>query len=122
MASTAHHDDRIAAMTFASVYPHYVAKVERKGRSEAELMAVITWLTALSETEVMRHLEGRSTFAELFTAAPMAEGAHLITGVICGYRVEEIENALTQKVRWLDKVVDELARGKAIEKICRQPH
>ena len=122
MASTAHHDDRIAAMTFASVYPHYVAKVERKGRSEAELMAVIAWLTALSETEVMRHLEERSTFAEFFAAAPMSEGAHLITGVICGYRVEEIENALTQKVRWLDKVVDELARGKAIEKICRQPH
>ena len=85
-------------------------------------MAVITWLTALSETEVLRHLEGRSTFAEFFAAAPMAVGAHLITGVICGYRVEEIENALTQKVRWLDKVVDELARGKAIEKICRQPH
>lgn len=121
MASTAHHDDRIAAMTFASVYPHYVAKVERKGRSEAELMAVIAWLTALTEVEIKHHLEERSTFAELFAAAPMAAGAQLITGVICGYRVEEIENALTQKVRWLDKVVDELARGKAIEKICRQP-
>lgn len=121
MASTAHHDDRIAQMSLASVYPHYVAKAERKGRTAAELMAVVSWLTALSEEEVRRHLEARSTFAEFFAAAPMTPQAHLITGVICGYRVEEIENELTRKVRCLDKVVDELAKGKAIEKICRAP-
>lgn len=119
MSSTSHHDERIARMTFASVYPHYVAKVEKKGRSVAELHQVIEWLTGFDERTLRKHIADKVTFEDFFRAARLNPSAHLITGVICGYRVEEIENPLTQKVRYLDKLVDELAKGRKMEKILR---
>ena len=117
--STSHHDEKIAKMTYASVYPHYVLKVQKKGRTETELIEVISWLTGYSEKDLQKHMEQKSTFAEFFAKAKLHPNAKLITGVICGYRVEEIENQLTQQVRYLDKVVDELAKGKSLEKIKR---
>jgi hypothetical protein len=117
--TTPEHDERIATMTFSSVYPHYVAKVEKKGRTEAELLEVIRWLTGFTEAQVRKHIEKKSTFAAFFDKAKLNPNAGLITGVICGYRVEEIENPLTRKVRYLDKLVDELAKGKKMEKILR---
>lgn len=113
------HDERIAEMTFASVYPHYLTKVEKKGRTQEELHQVIEWLTGLDEQKLQAQIEAKSTFATFFQQATLNPNAHLITGLICGYRVEEIENPLTQKVRYLDKIVDELAKGKKIEKILR---
>lgn len=117
--TTPSHDDRIAKMTFASVYPHYVAKVEKKGRTEAELRQVIAWLTGFDDKALRAHIDNKSTFEEFFRRATLNPNARLITGVICGYRVEDIENPLTQKVRYLDKLVDELAKGKKMEKILR---
>lgn len=119
MRSTSHHDARIAAMTFASVYPHYVTKVERKGRSVAELHQVIAWLTGYDEAELRKLIKEQVTFEEFFAQATLNPNAKLITGVICGYRVEEIENPMTRQVRYLDKLVDELARGRKMEKILR---
>ncbi len=119
MKSTAHHDERIANMTFASVYPHYVTKVERKGRTVEELHQVIQWLTGYDEKKVQELINANITFETFFQQASLNPHAHLITGVICGYRVEEIENPLTQQVRYLDKLVDELAKGKKMEKILR---
>jgi len=119
MTSTSHHDERIANMTFASVYPHYLAKVEKKGRSREELHRVIEWLTGFDESELREHIEGKSTFEQFFRQARINPNAHQITGVICGYRVEEIENPLTQQARYLDKLVDELAKGRKMEKILR---
>ncbi len=113
------HDERIAEMTFASVYPHYLTKVEKKGRTKEELHQVIEWLTGLDEQKLQAQIEAKSTFEIFFQQATLNPNAHLITGLICGYRVEEIENPLTQKVRYLDKIVDELAKGKKIEKIRR---
>ena len=113
------HDERIAKMIFASVYPHYVAKVEKKGRTESDLHQVITWLTGFSEDDLQQLIADRVTFEEFFKRATINPNAGLITGVICGYRVEEIENPLTQKARYLDKLVDELAKGKKMEKILR---
>ncbi|MCA8971081.1 MAG: DUF2200 domain-containing protein [Planctomycetes bacterium] len=113
------HDERIAKLTFASVYPHYVAKVVKKGRSEQELHQVIRWLTGYSAAQLEKHIAKESTFGEFFDRAKLHPNATLIKGVICGYRVEDIENPLTQKVRYLDKLVDELAKGKAMEKILR---
>ena len=113
------HDDRIAKMSFASVYPHYVTKVEKKGRTRAELHQVIEWLTGFDEKKLRDHLDKKSTFEQFFNEATLHPNAHLITGVICGYRVEEISNPLTQKVRYLDKLVDELAKGRKMEKILR---
>ncbi len=121
MKSTSHHDERIATMTFASVYPLYLTKVEKKGRTKAELHQVIEWLTGFNETAVAKHLKNRVTFEQFFEHATLNPNAHLITGAICGYRVEEIENPLTQKVRYLDKLVDELAKGRKMEKILRTP-
>ncbi len=121
MKSTSHHDDRIAQMTFSSVYPHYVAKVEKKGRTNDELHEVITWLTGFNEKALQKHIHDQITFERFFQLAKLNPHAHLITGVICGYRVEEIENPLTQKARYLDKLVDELAKGRAMEKILRSP-
>ncbi len=112
-------DERIAKMTFASVYPLYVAKVEKKGRTEAELRQVISWLTGFSDAQIDEQIAKGSTFEEFFAAAKLNPKAEEIKGVICGYRVEEIENPLTRKARYLDKLVDELARGKAMEKILR---
>ena len=119
MKSTASHDERIAKMTFSSVYPHYVAKAEKKGRTKDELHQVITWLTGFNDKQLQKHIDDKLTFEQFFKRAKLNPNAHLITGVICGYRVEEIENPLTQQVRYLDKLVDELAKGKAMEKILR---
>ncbi|MGV3590815.1 MAG: DUF2200 domain-containing protein [Gammaproteobacteria bacterium] len=121
MTSTAHHDERIAGMSFAKVYPLLVAKVERKGRTEAELQQVIEWLTGFDAKTLKKVLAGNPTFAEFFQRAKVNRNAKLITGTICGYRVEEITNPLTQKVRWLDKLVDELAKGRAMDRILRSP-
>ncbi len=117
--TTPEHDERIAKMTFASVYPHYVTKVEKKGRTKDELHQVITWLTGLDDKQIQKCIDDKVTFEEYFRQATLNPNAHLITGVICGYRVEEIENPLTQQARYLDKLVDELAKGKKMEKILR---
>jgi hypothetical protein len=117
--STSHHDDRIAKMTFASVYPLYLAKAEKKGRTKTELHQVIQWLTGFNDKVLQKHIEDQVTFEQFFQHATLNPNAHLITGAICGYRVEEIENPLTQQVRYLDKLVDELSKGRALEKIIR---
>lgn len=119
MNDTSKHDERIATMTFSSVYPHYVSKVENKGRTKDELHEVISWLTGFDDQALQQHIDQKSTFSAFFDAAKLHPNANLITGVICGYRVEEIQNPLTQKVRYLDKLVDELAKGKKMEKILR---
>jgi len=119
MTSPSKQDERIAKMTFASVYPHYVNKVEKKGRTEEDLQKVISWLTGFTKAQIKKHITKKSTFEEFFDAAELNSNASLIKGVICGYRVEEIENPLTQKTRYLDKLVDELARGKKMESILR---
>lgn len=113
------HDERVAKLTFAGVYPYLVAKVEKKGRTKEELHQVICWLTGFNEQTLQKHIAGQATFEQFFQDAELNPNAHLITGVICGYRVEEIENPLTQKVRYLDKLVDELAKGRKMEKILR---
>lgn len=113
------HDDRIAKMTFSSVYPHYVAKVEKKGRTKEELHQVIEWLTGYNEKKLQKLIEDKVNFEFFFKNAVLNPNAHLITGVICGYRVEEITNPLTQQTRYLDKLVDELAKGRKMEKILR---
>ncbi|GAA0193885.1 DUF2200 domain-containing protein [Fulvivirga kasyanovii] len=119
MNSTSHHDERIAKMTFASVYPHYVTKVEKKGRTKEELHQVIEWLTGYDEKKLQQLIDEKVTFEAFFQKASVNPNAQLITGVICGYRVEEIENPLTQQVRYLDKLVDELAKGRKMEKVLR---
>ena len=119
MARKASQDERIAKMTFASVYPHYINKVEKKGRSKEELEEVIEWLTGFSKEQLQEMIAKNVTFETFFQEASLHPKAHLITGVICGYRVEDIENQLTKKVRYLDKLVDELAKGKKMEKILR---
>jgi hypothetical protein len=108
-------------MTFASVYPMYLAKVEKKGKTEDELHQVISWLTGFDNRRLQDLIREKVTFETFFQRASLNPNAHLITGVICGYRVEEIENPLTQKVRYLDKLVDELAKGRTMEKILRGP-
>ena len=117
MSTTTGH--RIFATTVASVYPLYLAKVERKGRTQAELDAVIRWLTGFDEAELQRHLAAGTTFEEFFAAARLHPNAGMITGVICGMRVEEIEDPLMQQIRYMDKLVDELARGKKMSSILR---
>lgn len=119
MNSTSNHDERIAEMTFASVYPHYVTKVEKKGRTKEELHQVIEWLTGYDENMLQKLIDKKVTFETFFQNATIHPNAHLITGTICGYRIEEIENPLTQQVRYLDKLVDELAKGRKMEKILR---
>ncbi len=119
MNQSASHDERFAKMTFASVYPLYVAKVERKGRTKEELHQVIKWLTGYDDQKLSKLIAEKVTFEKFFEQASIHPNAHLITGVICGYRVEEITNTLTQQVRYLDKLVDELAKGKKMEKILR---
>jgi len=115
------HDQRFAKMTFASVYPLYLAKVEKKGRTKAELHQVIEWLTGFNNKKLQELIKENVTFETFFQRATLNPNVHLITGLICGYRVEEIENPLTQQVRYLDKLVDELAKGKKIDKILREP-
>ena len=119
MKTTKTHDERIAKMIFASVYPMYVAKVEKKGRTKEELDQVIKWLTGFDNKKLQKQIDNKASFEEFFQNAKLNPSAHLITGLICGYRVEEIENPLTQQVRFLDKLVDELAKGKKMEKILR---
>lgn len=119
MQVTPEHDARIAKMTFSSVYPHYVTKVEKKGRTKAELHQVIEWLTGFDEKKLQELIDEKVTFETFFQRATLNPNAQLITGVICGYRVEEIENPLTQQTRYLDKLVDELAKGRKMEKILR---
>jgi len=119
MTTTPEHDARMAQMTFSSVYPHYVTKVEKKGRTKDELHQVIDWLTGFDEEQVQQMIDDEVTFEEFFARATLNPNASLIKGVICGYRVEEIEAPLTQQVRYLDKLVDELAKGKKMEKILR---
>ena len=119
MNTTTQHDKRIAKMTFASVYPHYVTKIEKKGRTKAELHQVIEWLTGFDEQQLQKLIEEKATFEQFFQAASIHPNAQLITGVICGYRVEDIENPLTQQVRYLDKLVDELAKSRPMNKILR---
>ncbi|KPV50258.1 hypothetical protein SE17_28025 [Kouleothrix aurantiaca] len=113
------HNQRIATMTFTSVYPLYLKKVEKKGRTKEELDQVIAWLTNFDEQKLQELIEENATFEKFFQQASLNPNAHLITGVICGYRVEDIENPLTQQVRYLDKLVDELAKGRKMEKILR---
>ncbi len=110
---------RVFAIPFASVYPHYVTKVEKKGRTRAELDEVIGWLTGFDEDALRGHLDAGTTLEALFADARLNPNASLITGVVCGVRVEDIEDPLMRKIRYLDKLVDELARGKAMEKILR---
>jgi len=117
--NTSNHDERIAKMTFASVYPHYVAKVEKKGRTKEELHQVIEWLTGYDEKKLAKLIAEKVTFEKFFQDAALNPNARLITGMICGYRVEEIKNPLTQQARYLDKLVDELAKGRKMEKILR---
>lgn len=119
MKTTPKHDERMAKMTFASVYPHYITKVERKGRTREELHQVIEWLTGFDDKKLKELIEGNVSFETFFQKAKLNTNAHLITGVICGYRVEEIENPITKQVRYLDKLVDELAKGRKMEKILR---
>src|SRR5215203_2191119 len=102
------HDERFAKMSFASVYPYYVVKVEKKGRTKEELHHVITWLTGYNEKKIQDLIDKKLSFEQFFKGATINPNAHLITGVICGYRVEDIKNPLTQLVRYLDKLVDEL--------------
>lgn len=119
MSRTNNQDDRIAKMKFSSVYPLYLSKVEKKGRTKEELDEVISWLTGYDNKKLQSLISDSITFESFFKSARIHPNAHLITGVICGYRVEEIENPLTQQVRYLDKLVDELAKGKKMEKILR---
>ena len=119
MKTTPQHNERIAKMTFASVYPLYITKVERKGRTKEELHQVIEWLTGFDEKKLQELLDEKVTFETFFKRAKLNLNAKLITGVICGYRIEEIENPLTKQVRYLDKLVDELAKVRKMEKILR---
>ena len=119
MKTTPEHDARIKNLVFAEVYPHYVTKVEKKGRTKKELHQVIQWLCGFDEKTMHKLIQEKATFETLFKRAELNPNAQLITGVVCGYRVEEIENPLTQKIRYLDKLVDELAKGKKMEKILR---
>ena len=119
MQTTPEHNERIAKMNFASVYPHYITKVESKGRTKKELHRIIEWLTGYNEKKIQSLIDSNATFETFFMKAKLNPNAELITGLICGYRIEEIENPLTKKVRYLDKLVDELAKGRKMEKILR---
>ncbi len=117
---TPEHNERIANMTFASVYPHYVTKVEKKGRTVEELHQVLEWLTGFDESQLQELIEEKVTFKTFFERATIHPNANLIKGVICGYRIEEIENDLTRQTRYMDKLIDELAKGRKMEKILRE--
>lgn len=119
MKETAKHNEQMAKMTFASVYPHYITKVEGKGRTKAELHEVIEWLTGFDESQLQELIDEKVSFETFFQRATLNPNAELITGVICGYHIEEIQNPVTKQVRYLDKLVDELANGKKMEKILR---
>jgi hypothetical protein len=120
MKITDEHNQRIAKMTFASVYPHYVTKVEKKGRTKEELHEVIEWLTGFDQKKLQALIDEKVTFETFFKRAKLNPNADKITGLICGYRIEEIDNSLTRQARYMDKLVDELAKGRAMEKILRR--
>jgi len=120
MTTSEKHNQRIASISFALVYPAYVAKVERKGKTKEELDIVITWLTGFDKKKIRELIKENVTLETFFKKATLNTKAYLITGVICGYRIEEIENPLTKKVRYLDKLVDELAKGRSLDKILRK--
>ena len=120
MKVTDKHNERVAKMTFGSVYPHYVTKVEKKGRTKEELHQVITWLTGYDDKKLQEIIDNKVTFKEFFQEANLNPNAHMIKGVICGYRIEEIDNDITRQTRYLDKLVEELARGRKMEKILRK--
>lgn len=120
MKTTPEHNERIAKITFASVYPHYITKVENKERTIEELHQVIDWLTGYKENDLKKLIQENVTFETFFKKANLNPNANLIKGVICGYRIEDIENPLTRQVRYLDKLVDELAKGRKMEKILRK--
>ena len=120
MKPTPEHNEKIAKLTFAAVYPHYVTKVERKNRTKQELHQIIEWLTGFNEAKIQKYIDEKVTFETFFKKSEINPNAKLITGVICGYRIEEIDNELTKNVRYLDKLVDELAKGKKMEKIMRK--
>lgn len=114
------NNERVFKMSFASVYPHYIAKAEKKGRTQAEVHQIIEWLTGYDENALQQILENKTNFESFFNDAPQINpNAPKITGVICGYRIEEIEDELMRKIRYLDKLIDELAKGRAMEKILR---
>ncbi len=119
MKVTAKHNERIAKMTFSTVYPLYVNKVEKKGRTKEELHQVIEWLTGFDKDKLQELIDNKVTFETFFQKAKLHPNAHLIKGVTCGYRIEEIDNVLTRQARYMDKLVDELARGRKMEKILR---
>ncbi|MGB0346144.1 MAG: DUF2200 domain-containing protein [Balneolaceae bacterium] len=119
--TTPEHDARVASLKFFSVYPHYVTRVEKKGRTKEELNQVIEWLTGFNEQKLEELIEQKVTFEEFFKQADLNPNAEYIKGVICGYRIEDIETPLTRHCRYMDKLVDELAKGKALEKIKRVP-
>lgn len=119
MKSTKHHDERIANMAFASVYPHYLTRIEKNGRTKEELHQVIEWLTSYNEQTLQELIAKKVTFEKFFKDANLNPNANLIKGVICGYRIEDIENKLTRQTRYLDKLVDELAKGRKMDKILR---
>jgi hypothetical protein len=119
MDNANNHNERIAKLTFASVYPHYIVKVEKKGRTKEELHQVIEWLTGYDEKALQEIIDKKISFEKFFQDASLNPNAHLITGMICGYRIEEIENPLTKQVRYLDKLVDELSKGRKMDKILR---
>ncbi len=122
MQVTAEKNEKIGQMTFASVYPHYVTKVEKKGRTKEELHTVIEWLTGFDDKKIQELIDAKASFKSFFEAAQIHPNAHLIKGVICGYRIEDIEDEfeLYRQVRYLDKLVDELAKGRKMEKILRE--
>lgn len=119
MKETDQHNERMAKIIFASVYPHYIAKVEKKGRTIAELHQVIEWLTGFDENKLQQLIDEKVTIETFFDRANLNPNAQLITGSICGYKIEEIVNPLTKKARYMDKLIDELAKGKAMDKILR---
>ena len=121
MKTTKAHDERIANMKFASIYPLYVARLEKNGRTEEELREVISWLTGFGAEDLERLMDSDATYEQFFAEATLNPNASLITGMICGYRIEDIETPLTKQTRYLDKLVDELARGRKMEKILRSP-
>lgn len=113
------NNERVFKMAFASVYPHYITKAEKKGRTKEEVDTIIEWLTGYNKQALQKHVDSKTDFQTFFAKAKINPNASKITGVICGYRVEEIEDKLMQQIRYLDKLIDELAKGKAMEKILR---
>lgn len=120
MKVTPEHNARVAKLIFASIYPHYLNKIEKKGRTRDELHQVLEWLTGFDRQKIQELIEAKVTLETFFQKASLHPNAHLIKGVICGYRIEEIDNALTRQTRYMDKLVDELAKGRKMEKILRE--